>query len=160
MQDSGLAFVTAVSPRRGAGVRRWVAEPVTKVCTKCGRKRNIAVFTTRGGTVKARCDDCRRDDRALAMERREHLSRTDVRNKLLALRGGECSRCGYHEFNSALCFHHTVGVQKEGNVSDLVRNYCANPTSDNWDRVTDEADKCIILCASCHWALHAGEWTL
>lgn len=58
----------------------------------------------------------------------------------------ECKQCG-EEHPATLDFHHTG--EKTNEVSTLV--------SDEYslDRIKDEMEKCVILCANCHRKKHA-----
>ena len=52
--------------------------------------------------------------------------------------------CYYCCSNKELTFHHVHPETKIANVSDLVTHGCS------WSKVMAEADKCIVLCISCH----------
>ena len=69
--------------------------------------------------------------------------------KLLDLKGKYCQMCGYNKNTAALCFHHTrdklFGI-------DLRR--CSNTS---WQKLKEEADKCIVLCHNCHMEEHHPE---
>jgi predicted nucleic acid-binding Zn ribbon protein len=60
------------------------------------------------------------------------------------LLGGKCSRCGYNKNYSALEFHHLDPSIKSFNLSG--RKF-SNTTL---DKLTNEIQKCILLCANCH----------
>jgi len=62
--------------------------------------------------------------------------------------GNECTECGYSRCDAALEFHHTDPSQKDFSISNA-----GNTRS--WQRVREELDKCILLCANCHRELHA-----
>lgn len=72
----------------------------------------------------------------------------------------KCARCGYNEFHSALCYHHTDPTNKSATVSSFMSRYASSPTPENWQLILDEVAKCVVLCANCHNALHAGQWKL
>ena len=63
----------------------------------------------------------------------------------------ECEVCGENR-HWVLDFHHKDPSEKEEGVSRLVR-------SAGIDRVLQEIDKCIVLCANCHRDLHYKERT-
>jgi hypothetical protein len=65
------------------------------------------------------------------------------KDELVAEMGGCCARCGYDEFPEGLVFHH---VEERG------IGKAASPRS------RKEIDRCVLLCANCHNALHAGKW--
>lgn len=103
----------------------------TKTCKICGN--NVASK----GQV---CDACRQKYRAL-------------KHKQMAVEymGGKCSKCGYDKTIAALEFHHIVPEEKEFAIS------CAYNKS--WNKIKNELDKCIMLCANCHRELHNQENT-
>ena len=72
--------------------------------------------------------------------------------KCVELAGGVCQRCGYDEFNTALCFHHVDPQEKDCLPSKAIYN-------GSLLRARMELDKCVLLCRNCHQALHAGSWT-
>ena len=95
-----------------------------------------------------------RDSRKYA-DRREYLiaavqkRRKILRQKALAYKGDRCELCGYDKCPEALEFHHPDDSEKEFGVSS--RGYTRS-----WEKVREEIDKCILLCANCHREIHAG----
>ena len=61
---------------------------------------------------------------------------------LLTLFGGACIRCGYNKNPAALHFDHVIPSDKSFSVS--VRS------GYSLDKLIEEAQKCVILCANCH----------
>jgi hypothetical protein len=60
-----------------------------------------------------------------------------------------CAECGEAR-PYVLQFHHIEPDAKESTISNLVN-------SASMDRVWAEVDKCVVLCANCHMALHYWE---
>ena len=60
-----------------------------------------------------------------------------------------CAQCGFSHV-AALDFHHTKAEDKDGIVSDLVRQ-------GKFKKAKAEAEKCIVLCANCHRVHHYEE---
>lgn len=60
--------------------------------------------------------------------------------------------CTYCPEDSFYCldFHH-INSDKEFNVSKMVSN------GYSWDKILQEINKCVLVCANCHRKLHAGE---
>jgi transcription elongation factor Elf1 len=59
----------------------------------------------------------------------------------------ECTKCG-ESHPACLTFHHTGDEEKTDDVSAMVgRGYAI-------ERIQEEIDKCIVLCANCHNKLH------
>jgi hypothetical protein len=73
-----------------------------------------------------------------------------VRQKALAHKGNKCELCGYDRCPEALEFHHPFDDTKEFGVSS--RGYTRS-----WEKVREEIDKCVLLCANCHREVHAGK---
>jgi DNA-binding CsgD family transcriptional regulator/5-methylcytosine-specific restriction endonuclease McrA len=75
-----------------------------------------------------------------------------TRNKLRAINylGGECSKCGYDKYISALEFHHT------GNKSFSI-GAVANKSWQN--TIKPELEECVILCSNCHRAEHSNRFS-
>ena len=73
--------------------------------------------------------------------------RRSYKKKLVELKGGNCQLCGYDKCVEALEFHHLNG-EKEGNISRIYNR--------GWNRIVQEADKTILVCANCHREIHVG----
>lgn len=75
------------------------------------------------------------------------------RRKLKAMvvkyRGGKCMLCGYARCVLAFDLHHVDERKKSFTLS-------TRGLTRSWERVRQEADKCILLCANCHREVHAG----
>jgi 5-methylcytosine-specific restriction endonuclease McrA len=88
-------------------------------------------------------------------ERREYLikavqrRREKVRLMTVSYKGGCCQVCGYDRCIEALEFHHLDPSRKDFGIS--YKGYTRS-----WERVKEEADKCVLLCANCHREVHAG----
>lgn len=67
----------------------------------------------------------------------------------LELLGGCCSHCGYDKHSAALQIHHLDPTTKDPNFNCL-RGWSKK-------RIRKELETCILLCANCHMALHAGQ---
>jgi 5-methylcytosine-specific restriction endonuclease McrA len=88
-------------------------------------------------------------------ERRKYLlkavqrRREKVRSTAVEYKGGRCQVCGYDRCIEALEFHHLDPAQKDFGISH--KGYTRS-----WEKVKEEVDKCILLCANCHREFHAG----
>jgi 5-methylcytosine-specific restriction endonuclease McrA len=63
-------------------------------------------------------------------------------------KGGKCCICGYDKCYDALEFHHLDPSQKDFGLS-------SNGHTRSWEKVKEELDKCILVCANCHREIHA-----
>jgi DNA-binding CsgD family transcriptional regulator len=71
--------------------------------------------------------------------------RQRVKLKLIKYKGGKCEKCGYDKCNQALQFHHKNPKEKDFTVSG--KSY-------SFEKMKNEVDKCMILCANCHIEEH------
>lgn len=65
-------------------------------------------------------------------------------------KGGKCEKCGYDRCPGALTFHHVNPNDKLFTIGDVAHRK-------NWEIIKKELDKCILLCANCHFELHYEE---
>jgi hypothetical protein len=77
-----------------------------------------------------------------------HKRRKKVRQMAVEYKGGKCQTCGYNRCVEALEFHHHNSSGKDFSISE--KGYTRS-----WDRVKEELDKCMLLCANCHREFHA-----
>ena len=67
----------------------------------------------------------------------------------IAYKGGECQCCGYKKFVGALEFHHVNPSEKDFGIA-------AKGYTRAWEKVKEELDKCVLVCANCHRKIHEG----
>lgn len=79
-------------------------------------------------------------------QRRVALKRKWFFEEVLSKR--QCLHCGEPD-PVVLEFHHIDPSQKDGNISDLVKDRKSK------ERILAEVNKCIVLCANCHRRLHS-----
>ena len=68
--------------------------------------------------------------------------------ELIKYKGGKCEKCGYDKNIAALDFHHLNPNEK---IFQLDSRHLSNT---HIDKLKNEADKCILVCANCHRELH------
>jgi hypothetical protein len=95
----------------------------------------------------ARIDKRKYSDRRQYLIRAVHARRKKVRQKAIEYKGGKCEMCGYDRCIDALEFHHRDLSKKDFGISE--KGYTRS-----WKRVTEELDKCVMICANCHRELH------
>ena len=74
--------------------------------------------------------------------------RQKIKEKSVEYKGGKCEICDYDKCITALEFHHLNPKSKDfgiGNYSTL-----------GWDKIKNEINKCILVCANCHREIHYG----
>jgi hypothetical protein len=72
--------------------------------------------------------------------------RRRTKERLVKGMGGCCQICGYNKSLSALEFHHINPNQKDFTISSMKIM--------NWEKIKNEAKKCILVCANCHREIH------
>lgn len=72
----------------------------------------------------------------------------DRRGFAIGLLGGSCRSCGYDKYPCSLQIHHTDPDLKDPNFTSL--------RSWSEERIIKELETCVLLCANCHSAFHAG----
>ena len=112
-----------------------------KKCSTCQQLKPETEFYKKGksGRSNSLCKECFND----------YCQKRWVGRKKLAVEylGGKCSRCGYNEHYAALQFHHDGHKDLTWVKLRLL----------NWERVIQELDKCVLLCANCHVIFHSLE---
>lgn len=76
--------------------------------------------------------------------------RKNTKLKLVTCMGSKCQICGYNKSQNALEFHHIDPNEKDFSLSSTR----ANPKT--WSSITEELQKCILLCSNCHREVHEG----
>lgn len=84
-----------------------------------------------------------------ARQRERHIR---LKKHFVAELGGKCNYCGYAKNLAALQFHHieektiALDARSLGNISE--------------SRLRKELDKCLLLCANCHFEFHNPDLNL
>lgn len=61
-----------------------------------------------------------------------------------------CSECGENR-SACLDFHHIDRSTKSYTIAHMITRKFS------WEKILEEIDKCIVLCANCHRVLHAEQ---
>lgn len=88
-------------------------------------------------------------DRAVYMREAVKKRRKKLREMAREYAGGKCVMCGYDKCSRALSFHHLDPKKKEFGVA-------AKGLTRSWEKIKQEIDKCILICANCHMEVHEG----
>lgn len=111
-------------------------EEIEKICPICGKK-----YKTKANN-RIYCYDCSpSQDSGKARQKA-------IKHQLILYKGGKCERCGYDKCEGALQFHHLDPTQKDFGIAEI------GVTLDNIDKLYEEVDKCLLLCANCHAEEH------
>ena len=109
---------------------------------ECARHGLIAFHRYRNGNrFVYRCKRCVGE----AVTRRHRR----VRAALVAEAGGRCAVCGYDRCQLNLHFHHVDPTTKSFSMHMGVGKSLA--------AFREEATKCVLVCASCHGEIEAGQ---
>ena len=98
-------------------------------------------------------------DKRRYIDRREYLlsavqkRRKKIRQMAIAYKGGKCAICGYDRCIETLEFHHPNSSGKDFGISS--KGYTRS-----WNKVQEELDKCVLVCANCHREIHANKLQL
>jgi predicted transcriptional regulator len=87
----------------------------------------------------------RRKKRTETQKKKRH----ELKNKCIEYKGGCCEICGYNKCKGALEFHHVDPTKKDFAISHKAYRF-------SWEKVQNELDKCIMVCANCHREIHEG----
>lgn len=77
--------------------------------------------------------------------------RKDLKRDAVNYKGGKCEYCGYIGHPSVYDFHHKNPLEKDFGISH-------SGYTRSWDKVREEIDKCLLLCANCHREEHAKSY--
>jgi transcription elongation factor Elf1 len=88
-------------------------------------------------------------DRAEYMRMAVKRRRKNLREMARASKGSKCLICGYNKCQRALSFHHIDPSKKEFDLS-------TKGLTRSWDRIKNEIEKCVLVCANCHMEIHEG----
>jgi predicted HNH restriction endonuclease len=75
--------------------------------------------------------------------------RKKLKQMAIELKGGKCQFCGYNKYGGALDFHHVDESKKEFDLS-------TRGLTRSWERIKNELQKCVLVCANCHREIHGG----
>jgi len=112
-----------------------------KHCPKCNTIKLIEEFYKRKGSTNPG-NYCKLCCTASTLERQRKL-----KAKAVEYLGGKCVDCNTIYHPAAYDFHHKDMAEKEFGI--------ANSKLTSFDKIKDELDKCILLCANCHRIRHA-----
>ena len=115
----------------------------TKICTKCGQILPLEDFNWRDkskGTRRSECKTCHSN-----YMKQKYQEKKDIVQTLKSTT--KCAKCGESR-GYVLDYHHIDPSSKDNTIARL--------TSNNYelDKVYQEIEKCVVLCANCHREFH------
>lgn len=113
----------------------------TKRCSKCGEELPLTEFYSKGnGKLRAECKKCHNDYvKNKYKQRKSQIDEIKTQYR--------CQKCG-EDRSYVLDFHHVGPIQKEKTVARMISN------NRPMEKIEEEINKCIVLCANCHRAFH------
>lgn len=79
---------------------------------------------------------------------RNSIRMTEMRAKVRAYKAERgCAKCP-EKYSGCLDFHHLDPTQKDFGVSNI--------STQSWERIMEEINKCVLVCKNCHCKIHAG----
>lgn len=116
-----------------------------KKCTACTETKPLDDFYMKtDGYAYTYCKICMNSKRVKYFK--------DIKIKAALYMGGSCYLCNYSKCYEALEFHHKNTDEKDFSIS--------SHRGTNFEKLKQELDKCVMLCANCHREVHAGLHTL
>jgi hypothetical protein len=112
----------------------------SKVCFKCKIEKSLTDFYISKSGKTAYCKSC---TTKVCTDRKRKF-----KELCLNYKGSRCERCGYNKCNRALHFHHLDPKQKDFEISEH-KSFILS------EKVKEELDKCILVCANCHAEIHS-----
>jgi hypothetical protein len=114
-----------------------------KTCAHCSVTKKASEFYSiskrNKNVLYSYCKDCARV--------RQREKSVEVKQQCVDYLGGKCEMCGYNKCLKALEFHHKDPTQKDFQIS-------ARRLAVFGDKLKNELDKCMLLCANCHREVH------
>ena len=115
----------------------------TKICTICHKELPITAFglkNSKTGALRADCQECHSKQVNDAYKKRKQwVSTIKAQTK--------CAKCG-EDRSYLLDFHHIDPSIKDNTIARLTSS------SSTQDRILNEINKCVVLCANCHREFH------
>lgn len=129
-----------------------------RTCNKCGETKPLEMFGKHKGCAEGRTPTCRACNYAKQKEwiekNKDHVRKREreraAARKETAVKhyGGKCHDCGVEYPPCVFDFHHLDPSQKDVNPSQAIGR---NP-----EKMWEELDKCVMVCANCHRLRHYG----
>ena len=119
----------------------------THTIEETSKKFEVSISTVKKYSNK-KFKDRTEDDRKKANYNHVKTFRKRTKEKAVEYKGGKCKICNYDRCVSALEFHHLEPSKKDFTLSQSMNIA--------WDKIKEELDKCILVCANCHREIHEG----
>lgn len=137
--------------------------PVCAICSNIFPNRMIVDGVEKRTHRRKYCVDCspigsnnqrtkgnRAPESKEAWSARQNKRRRLLKEKCIDYLGGKCVVCDYSRCSSALEFHHRDPSLKSFPLDS------ASIASKSWDRIIEELNKCVLVCANHHREIECG----
>lgn len=123
-------------------------------CARCGEMKSASEFRPRNSKNLSQgscsyCDSCENKRQKEAVRKR-NTTRKDLKRKAVEYLGGKCELCGYNHCLRSLHFHHKDGTQKDFTIG-------RHRHAIHFEKIRQELEKCMLVCANCHGEIHENE---
>jgi hypothetical protein len=115
-------------------------------CRECGLELPSSKFEK---TVNGYREVCRRC-RSVREIKRNQCKAIERKLELIKSREGKCEMCGYEKCLAALEFHHINPTQKVHRICYSL----GRVSNKEFEKIKEERDGCLLLCANCHREMH------
>jgi hypothetical protein len=116
-----------------------------KMYDEIGSLKKVAKLTNRSFETVKKYVKVKLRSKTITSSESVILWRKRTKLKLIEYKGGKCEVCGYSKCARALEFHHTNPNEKDFAISGK---------SLSFDKLKNEVDKCLLVCANCHCEIH------
>jgi hypothetical protein len=114
-------------------------------CTKCNEYKEETAFPIASVKLSGRAGECKE-----CKAKRTKKQRDERAYILYKERGKKCAICGIKHSNPGFFdWHHIDETTKKYEVKTMINS--------KWERVIEEANKCIMLCPNCHRKEHLND---
>jgi hypothetical protein len=129
-------------------VRYWLKKYDLQTARVTGKEKyQCACGENRKEYMHDKGDGRKHHSKCKACHSRYNVARMrDSKLKAVEYKGGKCELCGYCNCVGSLHFHHKDPSQKDPNWKKM--------KGWKFDRIKQEIDKCLLVCANCHGELH------
>ena len=165
-QGFSLGQISKITNKSRTSIRHWLKKFDLKTKNKSFKEQPRAknIITINGAEFKncPRCKEIKilKDEFSLQGNgyyyswckecQKENIYDRQIKRKTECVnyKGGKCIVCSYNKYIGSLDFHHLDPSQKEFNIARL-KGY-------KLSTLTNELDKCVLLCKNCHSEFHHG----
>lgn len=133
----------------GRSLKQNKVTPHCLVCPICGTVFSLVERKNQGN--RKYCYNCVPKTQDQTHKSTYYINRA-LKHQIVLYKGGKCEKCGYDKCEQALHFHHLNPDIKDFQISESYNLYGCN-----LEKMKEEADKCIMICANCHAEIHAND---